>query len=48
MSVLATGGAGYVGGVAVDQLVTRGNSVVIVDNLSRSSPNGLPASIPFY
>lgn len=35
MSVLVTGGAGYVGSVVVDQLVDRGEEVLVVDNLSR-------------
>ncbi len=35
MTVLVTGGAGYVGSVVVDQLVDRGDDVIVVDNLSR-------------
>jgi len=34
MKVLVTGGAGYIGSAAVEQLVTAGESVVVFDNLS--------------
>jgi len=48
MSILITGGAGYVGGAVVDHLIERGETVVVVDNLSRSPDSGLPDGIPFY
>jgi UDP-glucose 4-epimerase len=35
MTVLVTGGAGYVGSVVVDHLIDRGDDVVVIDNLSR-------------
>ena len=35
MAVLVTGGAGYIGSVAVEKLLERGETVVVVDNLSR-------------
>lgn len=35
MSVLVTGGAGYIGSHAVKILIERGHDVVVVDNLSR-------------
>lgn len=48
MSILITGGAGYVGGTVVEYLIERGESVVVVDNLSRTPDSGLPDGIPFY
>jgi UDP-glucose 4-epimerase len=35
MKVLVTGGAGYIGSVAVEQLIAAGESVVVFDNLSQ-------------
>lgn len=35
--ILVTGGAGFIGGYVVDELVQRGYSVVILDNLSSGS-----------
>lgn len=34
MSVLVTGGAGYIGSVAVEQLIASGENVVVLDNFS--------------
>jgi UDP-glucose 4-epimerase len=48
VSILVTGGAGYVGGTVVDQLLARGETVVVADNLSRSPDGGLPDGVPFY
>ena len=47
MTVLVTGGAGYVGSAVVDELVLRGERVVVVDNLSRSAQPDLPAGVGF-
>ncbi len=47
MTVLVTGGAGYIGSVVVDALTERGESVVVVDNLSRSSQPVLPPGVIF-
>ncbi|MBO6408163.1 NAD-dependent epimerase/dehydratase family protein, partial [Enterococcus faecalis] len=33
MSILVLGGAGYIGSHAVDQLISKGYAVVVVDNL---------------
>mgnify|MGYP000084631624 FL=1 len=35
MKVFVTGGAGYIGSVAVEQLVLAGHEVMVFDNLSR-------------
>jgi UDP-glucose 4-epimerase len=35
MKILVTGGAGYIGSVVVEQLITDGESVVVLDNLSQ-------------
>ncbi len=48
MSILVTGGAGYVGGAVVDHLIEQGEAVVVVDNLSRTPDSGLPPGVPFY
>jgi len=46
--VLVTGGAGYVGSVAVEHLVACGEDVVVLDNLSRGHRESLPQSVRFY
>lgn len=48
MSIMVTGGAGYVGSVVVDQLLAAGETVVVIDNLSNTPTNDLPKLIPFY
>jgi len=35
MKILVTGGAGYIGSVVVEQLIAKGESVVVLDNLSQ-------------
>lgn len=37
-TVLVTGGAGYIGSVAVNSLLEKGHNVVVVDNLSKGKP----------
>lgn len=41
MNVLVTGGAGYIGSHTCLELLEAGNRVVVLDNLSNSSPEGL-------
>jgi UDP-glucose 4-epimerase len=48
MSVLVTGGAGYIGSVTVELLRAQGESVVVIDNLSRGHRSALDSSVPFY
>jgi UDP-glucose 4-epimerase len=40
-SILVTGGAGYIGSHVVQQLVTRGERVVVIDNLSSGFPDAV-------
>lgn len=55
MTILITGGAGYIGSHTVLELLQAGDEVVIVDNLSNASPKVLDRlaqisgkNIPFY
>ncbi len=47
MTVLVTGGAGYIGSHMVHELVDAGEPVVVLDNLSTGFRYLLPASVPF-
>lgn len=46
--ILVTGGAGYIGGVTAAMLLARGESVAILDNLSRGRRSVVPRDVPFY
>lgn len=46
--ILVTGGAGYIGAVTSKLLLSRGESVVILDNLSRGHRATLSSDVPFY
>ncbi|MGN9867227.1 UDP-glucose 4-epimerase GalE [Bacillus swezeyi] len=48
MSVLVLGGAGYIGSHAVYQLIDKGESVVIVDNLETGQRNAVHPEAHFY
>jgi len=48
MSILVTGGAGYIGSVTVEALRRRGQKVVVIDNLVYGHRNAVDASVPFY
>ncbi len=48
MAILVTGGAGYIGSVAVDDLSARGEDVVVVDNLVYGHREAIDPDIPFY
>lgn len=47
MSVLVTGGAGYIGGVAVEQLIAAGEQVVVLDNLSTGNREAIAPEAVF-
>jgi UDP-glucose 4-epimerase len=48
MTVLVTGGAGYIGSHMVHALVDAGESVAVVDNLSTGFSHFLPEGTPLY
>ena len=47
-TILVTGGAGYIGGIAVELLLEEGFKVVILDNLTTGHKDTLFQDIPFY
>jgi UDP-glucose 4-epimerase len=48
MRVLVTGGAGYIGSVAVAALRARGDDVSVLDNEWRGHRRAVPPDVPFY
>jgi UDP-glucose 4-epimerase len=48
MSILITGGAGYIGSVTTELLRARGEQVVVLDNLSRGHRDAVAPEVPFY
>jgi UDP-glucose 4-epimerase len=48
MTVLITGGAGYIGGHTVLAFLDRGEVPVVLDDLSTGSRDTLPAEVPFF
>ncbi|HEY8445786.1 MAG TPA: UDP-glucose 4-epimerase GalE [Thermomicrobiales bacterium] len=48
MRVLVTGGAGYIGSVAVELLLRRGDDVAILDNLWRGHAAAVPPGVKLY
>ncbi|MGP0095310.1 MAG: UDP-glucose 4-epimerase GalE [Xanthobacteraceae bacterium] len=48
MTVLVTGGAGYIGSHMVHALVDSGEPVIVLDNLSTGVRAALPASAPLF
>lgn len=48
MTILVTGGAGYIGSVMVDLLVERGEGVVVLDEVARGHRGAVDESVPFY
>jgi UDP-glucose 4-epimerase len=47
MKVIVTGGAGYIGSVAVERLAERGDEITVLDNLWRGHAGALPAGVDF-
>ncbi len=47
MKVLVTGGAGYIGSVAVEQLLDRGDDVAVLDNCWRGHAESVPSAVEF-
>ena len=48
MTVLVTGGAGYIGSHMVQALVEAGESVVVIDNLTTGFSAFLPEGVPLF
>ena len=48
MTVLVTGGAGYIGSHMVHALVDAGERVVVVDNLSTGFSDFIPPDVPLF
>lgn len=48
MAILVTGGAGYIGSVAVEDLIKKGESVVVLDNLVYGHKQAVAENTIFY
>ncbi|CAN5664963.1 UDP-glucose 4-epimerase GalE [soil metagenome] len=48
MNILVTGGAGYVGSVAVELLLDAGHSVAVIDNLAKGHAAALSSDVQFF
>lgn len=48
MSILVTGGAGYIGSVMVELLRRQGEQPVVLDNLCRGHREAVDPAVPFY
>lgn len=48
MRILITGGAGYIGSVAVERALAASHDVIVLDNLWRGHRRAISADIPFY
>src|SRR3989344_6703972 len=46
-TILVTGGAGYIGSIAVRRLLEEGYNVIVLDNLSRGHKESLPQKVKF-
>ena len=48
MTILITGGAGFIGGHAVLAFLDRGEIPIVLDDLSTGHRAAVPPSVPFY
>ncbi|HYL98699.1 MAG TPA: NAD-dependent epimerase/dehydratase family protein, partial [Blastocatellia bacterium] len=48
MAILVTGGAGYIGSATVECLRSRGEKVVVLDDLARGHREALADDVPFF
>jgi UDP-glucose 4-epimerase len=48
MSILVTGGAGYIGSVTADRLRAKGETVVVIDDLRRGHRSAVHKDVTFY
>jgi len=48
MTVLVTGGAGYIGGHTILALRDAGEQVVVIDDMSNGVPWAVPTEVPFF
>ncbi len=48
MAILVTGGAGYIGSIAVEDLHKKGEKTVVLDNLIYGHRTAIDKNIPFY
>lgn len=48
MTILVTGGAGYIGSVTVERLRAKGEQVVVLDDLVRGHRSAVDKDVPFY
>lgn len=48
MAILVTGGAGYIGSVVVEDLRTKGQNVVVLDNLVYGHRKAVDPAVPFF
>jgi len=48
MTLLVTGGAGYIGSITTELLLKRGYEVIVADNLKEGHKNAVPPEAKFY